>query len=292
MKKTIVIKKTKIKEKIIFYIQPLSFNKIKKFSNIQQAENYPLIYELFKLPFIKTIILKKNCIILESFNNIEWDFLQKEVAEQIESFFDNGGEIYKKEKNKIENPPISVYSEMTPNPLVMKFVVNKLLTEIPIEFRNKEEAQKAPLIKKLFQFSFIESIFVDKNYISITKKSYQKWDAILLEIREFIKTYIEREGDTSIQKNKKEGIEQKKKFGNIEKKIVAILDEYIKPVIEADGGNIILKSYEKETKTVNVILQGACSGCPSSTITLKNGIENMLKDILKDKVESVNAINQ
>ena len=118
------------------------------------------------------------------------------------------------------------------------------------------------------------------------------WDDITLTIRNFIKEYLERDNKVLADDYQKEQVVDQENLDETSKEIVSILDEYIKPAVAADGGNIMFKSYNKENKSVSVILQGACSGCPSSTITLKNGIENMLKKLLKGKVEVVEAINE
>ena len=116
----------------------------------------------------------------------------------------------------------------------------------------------------------------------------KKWDEIVHELRIFIKNYLENNkiSETLVKKEKADI-----KLDNTSEKIISILDEYIKPAVSSDGGNILFDSYDSEKKLVKVILQGACSGCPSSTITLKNGIENMLKEMLQGQVETVEAIN-
>jgi Fe-S cluster biogenesis protein NfuA len=139
---------------------------------------------------------------------------------------------------------------------------------------------------------------MDKNYISITKYEIAEWDDINNQLRDFIRTYIE-DGKQVLSKpiTQQVKIEEEKteaKFealDDISKNIVNILEEYVKPAVASDGGNIEFKSYNSETKKVEVLLQGACSGCPSSTFTLKNGIENMLKEMLNDQDVSVHAIN-
>jgi Fe-S cluster biogenesis protein NfuA len=191
-----------------------------------------------------------------------------------------------------------VYAESTPNPSVLKFICNKVLVPSIYEFTSIEEAKPSPLATALFQFPFVKNIFMEKNFISITKFDIIEWEDTTLQLREFIKSYVE-DGKTILnddapQKLNKteEAIEQKfEALDDISKNIVNILDEYIKPAVESDGGNIEFKSYDATTKKVEVLLQGACSGCPSSTFTLKSGIENMLKEMLNDNAITVNAIN-
>ena len=142
--------------------------------------------------------------------------------------------------------------------------------------------------KKLFEFAFVKSIYISKNFVSITKNDSRSWDEVSLELRDFIKKYL---GNNQITYSKKEINEEKNNLDETSKKIISILDEYIKPAVASDGGNILFESYDPNKKLVRVILQGACSGCPSSTVTLKNGIETMLREMLSDKVNSVIAIN-
>ena len=165
---------------------------------------------------------------------------------------------------------------------------NKLIVENNLEFNNIDEAQNMEFAKKLFEFSYVKNIFLSKNFVSITKYEIKKWDEIVHELRIFIKNYLENNkiSETLVKKEKADI-----KLDNTSEKIISILDEYIKPAVSSDGGNILFDSYDSEKKLVKVILQGACSGCPSSTITLKNGIENMLKEMLQGQVETVEAIN-
>ena len=141
-------------------------------------------------------------------------------------------------------------------------------------------------------------MFFDENYVSITKYDITEWQDITLELREFIRSYIETGKEivlTSATENLKKSTTQLDNhfegLDDVSKEIINILEEYVKPAVASDGGNIQFISYDAESKKVSVMLQGACSGCPSSTYTLKSGIENMLKEMLKDKVETVEAIN-
>ncbi len=261
-----------------------------EFNNIDETSNSQLAKELFYLPFVKKIYIASNFIAIERFNIIEWEDVQDGVSEKIESYLNQGNNVISNTDNK--KSPISIYAESTPNPAVLKFVANKKLVDFQIEFNSIDECEKSPLALELFQFPFVKGIFIDENFISITKYDVSSWDEITLKIRKFIKEYLE--GDNKILSDgyqKKEAVKEES-LDEISKEIITILDEYVKPAVASDGGNIMFKSYNKATKTVSVILQGACSGCPSSTVTLKNGIENMLKQMLKGKVELVKAINE
>lgn len=167
-----------------------------------------------------------------------------------------------------------------------------------LEFKSIDETKYAPLAQALFHFPFVKEIFLDKNYISVTKYDMVEWNDIVMEIREFIRNYIQ-EGKEVVSKDipveQKEQIELSEEsfeaLDDISKEIVNILEEYIKPAVASDGGNIMFDSYDPDSKIVKVVLQGACSGCPSSTMTLKSGIENTLKNLLKGQVNEVVAIN-
>jgi len=267
-----------------------------EYNNIDEASNSPLAQQLFYLPFVKKIYISSNFIAVERFNIIEWKDVQEEVREQIENYLNQGTQIVNEEKGT--KTAITVYSESTPNPSVMKFVSNKNLVSSLFEFTSIDQAKKSPLASKLFHFPFVKSIFIEKNYISITKYDIANWDDITMKIREFIKSHLE-EGNsivdldsTDVVSNSKK--EKKKKFEKLDdtsKEIINILEEHVKPAVASDGGNIQFHNYNPKTKKVSVILQGACSGCPSSTFTLKNGIENMLKEMLGNKVKVVEAIN-
>ncbi|MFV8345055.1 MULTISPECIES: NifU family protein [Flavobacterium] len=270
-----------------------------EFKNIDEAKTSPLAQQLFYLPFVKTIYISGNFIAIEKYSIVEWDDVKDAVAEQMETFVNNGGTIITIDENKTKKQPVTVYGETTPNPAALKFVVSKMLTKNSIEFKNIDQTGASPLAKELFKFPYVKEIFIDENYISVTKYEINEWQEITLELRSFIKQYIENGGtvldENFIQAVTAEEDTKAKEFDNLDvtsQQIINILEEYVKPAVQADGGNIAFDSYNETDKTVKVILQGACSGCPSSTFTLKSGIENMLKSMLNDegiKVEAINA---
>ena len=279
-----------------FRINPApKINVNKSFSNIDQASDAPLVKQLFYLPFVKKVFIENNIIIIERFDILEWEEVITEVATQIEDYLNQGGVIINEPKN-IKKSPITIYTESTPNPSAMKFVANKKLVSQSISFKHIDEAVDAPLVKKLFNFPFVKEIFLDENYISISKYDETIWDDIVMELRDFIKNYLEQEkailgisfSGNNIENNPKNF---SKNLNETEQEIVNILEEYVKPAVASDGGDIIFDSYEDKEKLVKVLLQGACSGCPSSTLTLKNGIENILKEMLPGKVNLVEAVN-
>ncbi|WP_300977588.1 NifU N-terminal domain-containing protein [Flavobacterium sp.] len=268
-----------------------------EFKNIDETKNAPLAQQLFYLPFVKTVYISGNFIAIERFSIVEWDDVKEAVAEQIEKFVNDGGTILTVDENKSKKQPITVYGETTPNPAALKFVVSRMLTKTPVEYKNIDQTSSSPLAQELFKFPYVKEVFIDENYVSVTKYEINDWQEITLELRTFIKQFIEN-GGTVIDESlldialKDEKVKDQN-FDNLDEtsqKIINILEEYVKPAVAADGGNIVFDSYDDQTDTVKVMMQGACNGCPSSTFTLKSGIENMLKSMLNNdniKVEAV-----
>ena len=279
-----------------FEISPaLEIIQASKFNNIDEAKDAPLVQQMFYLPFVKSVVLKKEALEIERFSILEWKDVLEDVSLEIETYLNKGGTIIN-QVEPLKKVPITIYAESTPNPGVMKFVANKKLVDQIFEFKNIDETTNAPLAQKLFHFPFVKEVFMDTNYISITKFEVAEWDQIVLEIREFLRTFLE-EGNEVIVPQKVEVIAEtatsveSEPLDEISQQIVGIIEDYIKPAVASDGGNILFDSYNSDDKSVKVVLQGACSGCPSSTFTLKNGIENMLKEMLPGKISTVNAIN-
>ena len=190
----------------------------------------------------------------------------------------------------------TIYAESTPNPTTMKFVANKKLVDHSVEAKSPEEAKKINIAQKLFMFPFVENVFLSNNFISITKNRSVEWEDIAMQLREFILDFInnnkivilDNSKNNSINLNKTKKIKQSNK--EIDSKIISLIDNYIKPAVESDGGAIEFHSFENGT--VTVVLKGSCSGCPSSQATLKNGVEQLLKDKVGDKVKEVVALNE
>ncbi len=193
---------------------------------------------------------------------------------------------------KTGNPVISIYTEMTPNPETMKFVANKLLYPgKSVDFQDEESAKASPLAMELFSFPFIKSVFIASNFITLTKTNEtEDWQDVIPSIKQFLREYIE-EGKTIINEDE---IASRKTVssnevslddGDVVKRIKELLENYVKPAVEMDGGAIQFKSYEDGK--VNLMLQGSCSGCPSSMITLKAGIEGMMKRMIPEVKEVV-----
>ncbi len=178
---------------------------------------------------------------------------------------------------------LDVYVEQTPNPETMKFVFNRMiLPNNALDFPSRDKAHVSPLAANLFEFSFVQGVFIMNNFVSITKTAYSQWEDISPIVREFLKSYVAAGEkivhDTSLS-------QQIDSDDPIVQKIIEILDTYIKPAVEIDGGLISFKSFEEGKVTVE--LKGSCSGCPSSTITLKRGIEGMLTKMVPEVKEVV-----
>jgi Fe-S cluster biogenesis protein NfuA len=196
--------------------------------------------------------------------------------------------------------PVIIYAESTPNPSSMKFVANQLLVNdgATAQYLSKEETKGSPLAAKLFEFPFVKAVFLASNFVTVTKIDKIQWEEVTFELRDFIRTYIsagnpiitelpkqEVAVDNTFTEKKEVFTEHAAPTTEIEVKIVEILEQYIRPAVEGDGGSITFKSYVDGIVTVQ--LRGACSGCPSSTITLKAGIEGLLKRMIPEVKEVV-----
>ena len=198
--------------------------------------------------------------------------------------------------------PITVYAEMTPNPDVMKFVANKVLNPgAPLDYSSSDDATNSPLAEAVLNFPFVENVFISSNYVLVTKNDKIDWDMVVMETRNFISDYLKNDKEI-IKKDalqphaiKSEQLADKKgeevKFnvstGELDEKIIDALNEYIRPAVESDGGSIDFVEFKEGV--VHVALRGACSGCPSSTVTLKQGIQGLLTRMFPEvkEVESV-----
>jgi len=191
---------------------------------------------------------------------------------------------------KTGNPVISIYTEMTPNPETMKFVANKLLYPgKSIDFPDVESTGPSPLAIELFGFPFIKSVFIASNFVTLTKTSETDWNDVIPSIRLFLKEWLE-EGKPVINEDEiivkgTDGNSISADDDDVVKRIKELLENYVKPAVEMDGGAIQFKSYNEGI--VNLMLQGSCSGCPSSMITLKAGIEGMMKRMIPEVKEVV-----
>ncbi len=195
--------------------------------------------------------------------------------------------------------PITIYSEMTPNPNTMKFVANKMLVgeDVVAEYLSKEEAKNSSEIaESLFDFPFVKGVFITRNFITVSKMTEIEWEDITLELRLFIADSLKKNPVvvSSLPTPKSIESDEKKEVpayfeptitSELDQKIVDLLEEFVRPAVENDGGAIHFKSFDEGK--VTVILKGSCSGCPSSTATLKGGVEQLLKSHLPDVTEVI-----
>jgi len=194
--------------------------------------------------------------------------------------------------------PVMLYTEQTPNPESLKFVTNRMLyPHNTADFRTLDLAKEwSPIATALFDFPYVKGVYISQNYITITKEFNYQWEDIMLKLKEFIKTYVEEdkpiinEGFEEVKAKMDEATLNNYEGDDKElvTKIVNLIDTYVKPAVEMDGGNIEFKSFKEGV--VTVIMQGSCSGCPSSTVTLKAGIEGMLKRMVPEVTEVVSEM--
>lgn len=195
----------------------------------------------------------------------------------------------------IAKSPVMLYTEQTPNPEALKYVTNRLLYRGIADFKEKDlAAEWSPMANSLMELPYVKSVYFNNNYVTITKEFNYEWAEIMLKIKEFIKDYVEKDGvmvkegfaEYTEKLTAESNAEQfSGEGGEIAKRVKDLIDTYVKPAVEMDGGNIEFKSFDNGV--VHVIMQGSCSGCPSSTVTLKAGIEGMLKRMIPEVTEVV-----
>lgn len=186
----------------------------------------------------------------------------------------------------LKRPPVSVYAESTPNPFTMRFVSSRLLVQDGrlLEFRSPQETTGiSPLAEHIFNLPFVTGLLISNNFISVTRNTSVTWDLVQLELREYIQEYLNTDGRVVYENAPAQALADANErasshadaVGPEDEKIIRLLEEYVRPAVEGDGGHIAFRSYQDGVVTVS--LRGSCSGCPSSMVTLKQGIENLLK---------------
>lgn len=194
--------------------------------------------------------------------------------------------------------PVMLYTEQTPNPETLKFVLNRIIYKGIADFKSADQAYDwSPFASALFEFPFVKSVYLCNNFVTITKEPQVEWNDIMLETKEYIKAYI-ADSKPIINEGYQEYLDQYEKDNStiqyneadteLVKRIKDLIETYVKPAVEMDGGNIEFKAYDQGI--VYVIMQGSCSGCPSSTVTLKAGIEGMLKRMIPEVKEVVSEM--
>lgn len=265
-----------------------------EFTKDSIASESPLAQVLLTIPFIQKVFITANFIAVEKIDGISWEDVKDDLVEIVEEHLEDGIVLYQQKKQ-----PVTLYAEMTPNPGVMKFVANKMLVPEILEIKSKDKAAGVPLALVIYkEYPFVEEIFISENYVSLTKNDTEDWDLWTMDVRAFILNYLQAGGIVFVEAyefktevQEEVYVKPREEFSNVEEEIKAILDEYIQPAVANDGGNIELIEFDEESRTARMLLQGACSGCPSSTATLKNGIEGILKQMMPGVVENVEAVN-
>jgi Fe-S cluster biogenesis protein NfuA len=186
--------------------------------------------------------------------------------------------------------PITVYVEQTPNPKTMKFVANMLLVKNSFDFYSKAMAEQAPIAKYLFKLDYVSSVFIAKNYVTITINDEFAWEEVMMEMRDHVNHFLKTNKTLVTDREGKENLAQTQDLAS--KQIAALIEQHVKPLTLSDGGNITFKKYNPDTKIVEVIMQGACYNCPSIGQTLKTGVEAMLQDMLPGKVIGVKPVKE
>ena len=252
----------------------------------------PLAKKLFVYPFVERIFITANFIAVAKQDGVEWDNVVEPLKDIIEAELETNPRVYLQKEKEVQQ----VFAEMTPNPMVMKFVSTKILLDGFVEVKSKDDAAEVPLAKAIFnEFDFTKEVFISDNFVAVTKNVSVEWHEVMVAVRTFITEYLQNGGEISNatpqkHENPVENL-MNREYTETEQKISDILKEYVAPAVESDGGKISLMEYVPETKTAKMLLQGACSGCPSSTATLKGGIENLLKQFVPELVEKVEAVN-
>ncbi len=200
------------------------------------------------------------------------------------------------ENNTATKSPVLLYTEQTPNPESLKFVTNRMLYKGTADFREEEMAQEwSPLATAIFALPYVKGVYISNNFVTVTKEFNYAWEDIMLKLKEFIKDYVQDGGEiikdgfdeamAALEAERGASYEYTEDEAEIVQKIKELIDTYVRPAVEMDGGNIAFKKFHQGI--VTVILQGSCSGCPSSTVTLKAGIEGMLKRMVPEVQEVV-----
>ena len=252
----------------------------------------PLAKKLFVYPFVERIFITANFIAVAKQDGVEWENVVEPLKEIIEAELEANPRVYLQKEKEVQQ----IFAEMTPNPMVMKFVSTKILLDGFVEVKSKDDAAEVPLAKAIFnEFDFTKEVFISDNFVAVTKNVSVEWHEVMVAVRTFITEYLQNGGKISNATPQKHEspVENlmNREYTETEQKISDILKEYVAPAVESDGGKISLIEYVPETKTAKMLLQGACSGCPSSTATLKGGIENLLKQFVPELVEKVEAVN-
>ena len=216
----IKFKETSREEELEFYSNNFLSEKRIEFNKIEETNDFPLIQQIFYLPFIKKVTLNKHSIYIEKLNILEWVDVQEELCSQLQDFLNNGGTVSKNQIKKTS--PVTVYSESTPNPNAMKFVVNKRIVNDIYEFKSLEDSSESPLAKSLFGFEFVNEVFFDFNFVSIIQKPGFKWEENVMDVREFIRSFIQDNNTIVFEEN----IKKAEKDSSVKLQLINLVGDF------------------------------------------------------------------
>ncbi len=267
-----------------------------RFNNKNETKNSPLASRLFSLSYVKTVIIAQNFVAIEIFKETDWNEKEEEVRLLIQNHL-NSNKIVIEEAAKSKKVPVTVYAETTNNPMAVRFVCDKKLVIQSVQFNRVEETTNAPLAQELFKFPFVRHVFINHNYVTITRTQEADWNEIIMELREFIRRYLMLKKtilnrESPLIKNTVIAQENYKALPVTAHKIIEFLEEHIQKEAASKGGAIKFRSYDPETGKVELVFQGSMKYAPSTKQTLKNGIEPQLKELLGNKISSVTPFHE
>ena len=221
---TIKFKETSREEELEFYSNIFLSEKRIEFNKIEETNDFPIIQQIFYLPFVKKVTLNKHSIYIEKLNILKWEDVQEELCTQLQDFLNKGGLVSKNQIKKAS--PVTVYAESTPNPNAMKFVVNKRIVNDIFEFKSIEETNDSPLAKSLFGFPFVKEVFFDFNFVSIIQNSEHDWQENVMDVREFIRSFIQDNNTIVFEENIKKSKPEKQniEYDDVSKEIIKIIE--------------------------------------------------------------------
>lgn len=272
----------------------------KTFHSKEEASSSLLIQQLFHHGFVERVLVVANLIVVQQDGTVDWEVQKPKFLNEIQRYFQTHDSLWLDMPSDGSQLPGEVYIEQTPNPEVMKFACNYLLFSGLLEFTDQSQACHSPIALALFEQVGVSQLFISENYISITKEEDFAWEEIQYTLRDTLAGLLKngvKVLDTPLLTTERRQLAppalpmqgSTQKLQGIEKEISDLLEEHITPAVSMDGGHISLESYEPKSGKVTVRLHGACSGCPSSTVTLKDGIEKLLKRVMPHKVSEVLA---
>ena len=267
------------------------------FPDLASTDEAPIARKLFDFRFVDSISIDTSSITITKDPDFQWEEIIPLVKNFLKAYFAQDLPLFTSkflEENRAQEenkPELTVYTEITPNPSSLKFVLNRELSRnTSHDFPDVASAKESPIALKLFEFDFVEGVFIGENFITISKRQGIDWDHIIPTVKDFIKSYFVQNlplfsGKLAEENQTQEEIEDSAIVSEIKK----LLASHVRPAVAADGGDIIYESFDEDDGILRLRLQGSCSGCPSSTITLKAGIEGLMTRMVP-AVKSVEAV--